>query len=87
MVRSGSSRRQRRLSPQQESAMNEIWEQRVRANPMLFDGPMAAVTSVADDGRGRVEVSWRGLMDENDLPAARPEKDSRCASLGCRSRR
>jgi 8-oxo-dGTP pyrophosphatase MutT (NUDIX family) len=46
------------LSPEQESAMNGLWEQRVRVNPLLFDGPVAAVAGVADDGRGRVEVSW-----------------------------
>jgi 8-oxo-dGTP pyrophosphatase MutT (NUDIX family) len=46
------------LPPEHEAAMNDLWQQWVDRNPMVFDGPVAAVTAIAERGPRRIELSW-----------------------------
>ncbi|MFJ9835881.1 NUDIX domain-containing protein [Streptomyces sp. NPDC101169] len=46
------------LSPEHRSAMDRRWAQAVRANPALFDGPVAALTGLQRDGRDGLVLSW-----------------------------
>ncbi|MEU0005812.1 NUDIX hydrolase [Streptomyces sp. NPDC006314] len=46
------------LAPRHRSAMDRVWEAAVRANPALFDGPVAALTGLEADGRGGLVLSW-----------------------------
>ncbi|SDL32456.1 ADP-ribose pyrophosphatase YjhB, NUDIX family [Nonomuraea maritima] len=46
------------LSPENEAAMNRRWAESVRANPHLFDGPVAACTGLDLDGPRAVVVTW-----------------------------
>jgi 8-oxo-dGTP pyrophosphatase MutT (NUDIX family) len=47
-----------RLSPDDRSAMDRVWEEAVRANPSLFDGPVAACAGVEREGPHSLVVSW-----------------------------
>ncbi|MFC5890630.1 NUDIX hydrolase [Kitasatospora sp. CM 4170] len=47
-----------RLSAGERAARDRAWEQAVRRNPALFDGPVVACTGVSWDGPGRLAVSW-----------------------------
>ncbi|MFJ9735361.1 NUDIX domain-containing protein [Streptomyces sp. NPDC101171] len=64
------------LSPEHRSAMDRRWAQAVRANPALFDGPVAALTGLQRDGRDGLVLSWaratyryRALRGVPDAPA------------------
>ncbi|MGW5328159.1 NUDIX hydrolase [Streptomyces sp. NPDC004014] len=64
------------LSPAHRSAMDRRWEEAVRANPALFDGPVAALTGLERDGRDGLVLSWaratyryRALRGVPDAPA------------------
>lgn len=46
------------LSPEDEAAMNRVWAESVRANPHLFDGPVAACLGLDLDGPRSVVVTW-----------------------------
>ncbi|MFC9927545.1 NUDIX hydrolase [Streptomyces sp. NPDC127190] len=46
------------LSPQHRSLMDRRWAEAVRANPALFDGPVAALTGLARDGSDGLVLSW-----------------------------
>ncbi|WP_240102925.1 NUDIX hydrolase [Streptomyces sp. MUM 16J] len=46
------------LSPRHRSAMDRCWSEAVRANPSLFDGPVAAITAVERDGSDGLVLRW-----------------------------
>ncbi|MEU9480312.1 NUDIX domain-containing protein [Streptomyces sp. NPDC048191] len=46
------------LSGRHRSAMDRAWEEAVRANPALFDGPVAALTGLERDGSDGLVLSW-----------------------------
>ncbi|KOV57363.1 NUDIX hydrolase [Streptomyces sp. MMG1121] len=46
------------LSRRHRAAMDRVWEEAVRANPALFDGPVAALTGVERDGADGLVLSW-----------------------------
>ncbi|GGU99371.1 hypothetical protein GCM10010260_39540 [Streptomyces filipinensis] len=46
------------LSGRHRSAMDRAWEEAVRANPALFDGPVAALTGLERDGAEGLVLSW-----------------------------
>lgn len=46
------------LSGPHRSAMDEVWEESVRANPALFDGPAAALVGVERDGADGLVLTW-----------------------------
>jgi 8-oxo-dGTP pyrophosphatase MutT (NUDIX family) len=46
------------LSSRHRSAMDRVWEEAVRANPALFDGPMAVLTGLERDGHDGLLLSW-----------------------------
>ncbi|OIJ93839.1 NUDIX hydrolase [Streptomyces sp. MUSC 14] len=47
-----------RLSGPHRSAMDEAWEEAVRANPALFDGPAAALVGVDRDSADGLVLTW-----------------------------
>ncbi|MCG6499751.1 NUDIX hydrolase [Kitasatospora sp. A2-31] len=47
-----------RLSAEERAARDRVWDEAVRRNPALFDGPVVACTGVSWDGPGRLVVSW-----------------------------
>ncbi|MFG2192285.1 NUDIX hydrolase [Streptomyces sp. NPDC048639] len=47
-----------RVPPEHRSAMDRAWDDAVRANPCLFDGPVAACTGLDADGAGGLVISW-----------------------------
>ncbi|MEU6818823.1 NUDIX domain-containing protein [Streptomyces sp. NPDC046860] len=49
------------LTASQRTTMDHRWEAAVRANPTLFDGPVAALTGFEHDDRGGLLVSWTRL--------------------------
>ncbi|MFF7972533.1 NUDIX domain-containing protein [Streptomyces sp. NPDC007905] len=64
------------LTSGQRSAMDRLWEEAVRANPALFDGPVAALTRLERDGRDGLVLTWarasyrfRALRRVPDAPA------------------
>lgn len=64
------------LSAAQRTAMDHRWAAAVRANPTLFDGPVAALTGFERDDAGGLSVSWtrltyrfRALRGLPDAPA------------------
>ncbi|MGW3203921.1 NUDIX hydrolase [Streptomyces sp. NPDC001135] len=64
------------LSGRHRSAMDRAWEEAVRANPALFDGPVAALTGLERDGADGLVLSWaratyryRALRQVPDAPA------------------
>ncbi|WP_369387550.1 NUDIX domain-containing protein [Streptomyces sp. CG1] len=63
------------LSGRHRAAMDRVWEETVRANPALFDGPVAAVTGLERDGADGLVLSWarttyrhRALRQVPDAP-------------------
>lgn len=46
------------LPPGERLAMDRVWEEAVRANPRLFDGPVAACAGLASDEAGGLVVTW-----------------------------
>ncbi|MFI2204945.1 NUDIX hydrolase [Streptomyces sp. NPDC020192] len=46
------------LPEPQRSAMDRVWAQAVRANPALFDGPVAALTGLERDGADGLVLFW-----------------------------
>ncbi|MEU6551516.1 NUDIX domain-containing protein [Streptomyces sp. NPDC046915] len=46
------------LSAGERSAMDRVWEEAVRANPDLFDGPLAALTGLAWEEGHALVLSW-----------------------------
>ncbi|MFI5685331.1 NUDIX hydrolase [Streptomyces sp. NPDC051636] len=46
------------LTLDERSAMNRAWDEAVRANPALFDGPMAALTGVRREEPYGLVLSW-----------------------------
>ncbi|WP_330456172.1 hypothetical protein [Streptomyces sp. NBC_00820] len=63
------------LSPRHRAAMDRHWEEAVRANPALFDGPVAALTGMERDGPDGLVLSWaratyryRALRQVPDAP-------------------
>ncbi|MEU6081246.1 NUDIX domain-containing protein [Streptomyces sp. NPDC047108] len=46
------------VPPEHRAAMDRVWDDAVRANPSLFDGPVAACTGLDADGAGRLTISW-----------------------------
>ncbi|MFJ2190960.1 NUDIX hydrolase [Kitasatospora sp. NPDC087861] len=46
------------LSAEHQSAMDHIWENAVRANPSLFDGPAVVCTALAWEDKGVLCFSW-----------------------------
>ncbi|WP_250403606.1 NUDIX domain-containing protein [Streptomyces cellostaticus] len=80
------------LSPAHRAAVDRRWEEAVRANPALFDGPVAALTGLERDGRDALVLSWaratyrhRALRELPDAPVcsslfvsvAQPSEDGR----------
>ena len=60
----------------QQSFMDGAWDEAVRANPNLFDGPVVLCTELHQDSAGRLVVSWaratyryRVLRQLPDAPA------------------
>ncbi|BDH05386.1 NUDIX hydrolase [Streptomyces seoulensis] len=49
------------LTTGQRTAMDRRWAAAVRANPALFDGPVAALTGLGRDDAGGLSVSWTRL--------------------------
>ncbi|MFF1274525.1 NUDIX hydrolase [Streptomyces marokkonensis] len=47
-----------RLSPKERRAMDDAWDAAVRANPTLFDGPVAGCTGLEHDARGGLVLTW-----------------------------
>ncbi|GAA5065331.1 hypothetical protein GCM10023259_057570 [Thermocatellispora tengchongensis] len=47
-----------RPSPQERAAMDQVWEEAVRANPCLFDGPVAACAGLDRDGPHDLVIAW-----------------------------
>ncbi|MEU5519313.1 NUDIX hydrolase [Streptomyces sp. NPDC047860] len=47
-----------RLSPRDRRAMDDAWDAAVRANPALFDGPVAGCTSLVHDERDGLVLTW-----------------------------
>ncbi|MER6380468.1 NUDIX domain-containing protein [Streptomyces sp. NPDC001250] len=47
-----------RLSERHRAEMDRVWEEAVRANPALFDGPVAALTASARDAADGLVLSW-----------------------------
>jgi 8-oxo-dGTP pyrophosphatase MutT (NUDIX family) len=63
------------LSPRHRSAMDRLWAKAVRANPTLFDGPVAVITGLEPDGPDGLVLSWarasyrfRALRELSDAP-------------------
>jgi 8-oxo-dGTP pyrophosphatase MutT (NUDIX family) len=46
------------LSPADRSALDRVWDEAVRANPSLFDGPVAACAGLEREGPHGLVVSW-----------------------------
>jgi 8-oxo-dGTP pyrophosphatase MutT (NUDIX family) len=46
------------LPPEERSAMDRVWDEAVRANPALFDGPVAALTGLTWEERHGLVLSW-----------------------------
>lgn len=46
------------LTVRHRAAMDRVWEEAVRANPALFDGPVAALTGLERDGADGLVLSW-----------------------------
>ncbi|GHE03105.1 NUDIX hydrolase [Streptomyces alanosinicus] len=46
------------LSERHRAAMDRAWEEAVRANPALFDGPMAVLTGLQRDGADGLVLFW-----------------------------
>ncbi|MEV6396034.1 NUDIX domain-containing protein [Streptomyces sp. NPDC051907] len=46
------------LSPADRQAMNRAWDEAVRANPSLFDGPAAACAGLDWDGPHSLVLAW-----------------------------
>ncbi|MEV3872731.1 NUDIX domain-containing protein [Streptomyces sp. NPDC049906] len=46
------------LPPALVAARDRVWEEAVRANPELFDGPVVACAGLAPDGAGGVVLEW-----------------------------
>ncbi|MGA5730118.1 NUDIX domain-containing protein [Streptomyces seoulensis] len=49
------------LTAAQRTTMDARWAAAVRANPTLFDGPVAALAGYERDGAGGLSVSWTRL--------------------------
>ncbi|WP_067186734.1 NUDIX domain-containing protein [Microtetraspora niveoalba] len=47
-----------RLSPEDRLAMDRVWEEAVRANPCLFDGPVVACARLDHEGPHDVVLGW-----------------------------
>ncbi|MCX4586541.1 NUDIX domain-containing protein [Streptomyces sp. NBC_01481] len=47
-----------RLSPEDRRAMDDAWDAAVRANPALFDGPVAACTDLEREGPQGLALTW-----------------------------
>ncbi|MFI2423839.1 NUDIX hydrolase [Streptomyces sp. NPDC018955] len=47
-----------RLSPRDRRAMDDAWDAAVRANPALFDGPVAGCTGLERDARHGLVLTW-----------------------------
>jgi hypothetical protein len=47
-----------RLSPEDRRAMDDAWDAAVRANPALFDGPVAACTSLEREEPQGLALTW-----------------------------
>ncbi|MGW4569378.1 NUDIX hydrolase, partial [Streptomyces sp. NPDC004561] len=63
------------LAGHHRSAMDRVWEEAVRANPALFDGPVAALTGCERDGGDGLVLFWarttyrhRALRQVPDAP-------------------
>ncbi|MGW2642686.1 NUDIX hydrolase [Streptomyces sp. NPDC001348] len=46
------------LPAEERSAMDRVWDEAVRANPTLFDGPVAALTGLTWEERHGLVLSW-----------------------------
>ncbi|MFH9071145.1 NUDIX hydrolase [Streptomyces alboflavus] len=44
--------------PWERLAMDRVWDEKVRANPSLFDGPVAACAGLTRDGPHGVVLTW-----------------------------
>lgn len=47
-----------RLSPEERLAGNRVWDEAVRANPSLFDGPVVVCAGLDLEGPHELAVSW-----------------------------
>ncbi|WP_427924069.1 NUDIX domain-containing protein [Streptomyces sp. cg40] len=47
-----------RLTPEERLAMDRVWDERVRANPSLFDGPVLVCAGTRREGPYGLAVSW-----------------------------
>ncbi|WP_093623804.1 NUDIX domain-containing protein [Streptomyces sp. 3213.3] len=47
-----------RLTPEERLAMNRVWDERVRANPSFFDGPVLVCAGAERDGPYELVISW-----------------------------
>ncbi|WP_220040248.1 NUDIX hydrolase [Nonomuraea aridisoli] len=46
------------VSAEDEAAMNRVWQESVRDNPLLFDGPVASCTGLEREGPSELVVTW-----------------------------
>ncbi|MBT0773978.1 NUDIX hydrolase [Kineosporia sp. J2-2] len=46
------------LEPRHEMAMNMLWQQWTADNPLVFDGPVSAVSTVSAPGPDRIDIAW-----------------------------
>lgn len=51
-----------RVSPEHQQAMNRVWDETVRSNPALFDGPTVVCVGVECEAPERLVVSWARVM-------------------------
>ncbi|WP_081237125.1 NUDIX hydrolase [Streptomyces viridosporus] len=45
-------------SPEERRVLDDAWDAAVRANPALFDGPVAGCTGLEQEGPGRLVLTW-----------------------------
>ncbi|MGA5519800.1 NUDIX hydrolase [Streptomyces pseudogriseolus] len=70
-----------RLSPRDRGAMDEAWDAAVRANPALFDGPVAGCTNLAHDEHGGLVLTWVRATYRHFVPRGLPGATVRLPSL------
>ena len=46
------------LSPEERRVLDDAWDAAARANPALFDGPVAGCTGLEQEGPGRLVLTW-----------------------------
>ncbi|MEU6425378.1 NUDIX domain-containing protein [Microbispora sp. NPDC046973] len=47
-----------RIPPEEQAAMNRVWDEAVQANPALFDGPTVSCTGLERDDPDGLVITW-----------------------------